>query len=186
MNIKIYDNFLSKEEILKLDNILWNSPYILNCYSDKKPEKMDRDWALSMEVTKENKNYDFYKDIEKRIVDLVNDGNNDDYICYKIHVNANKFGDVLDLHRDVNPVKGLVPLTSMIYGNKEWDINWGGETIFSDGEEILKSVTPKPGRLIIFDATILHTGRVPSPAFPNFRYTLVYRLISDIKEKTII
>jgi len=184
MKIDVYDNFLSNEEINRLDKILWNSSFTLNGYTSKMVDKMDREWSLSKTVEKDDRNYEFYKKIEERIINLLSVENN--YTCYRNHINANKFGDVLNLHTDHDIIKGLSPLTALIYGNKEWKINWGGETIFSDGEEIIKSVIPKPGRLLVFDATILHTGRVPSPSFPHFRYTVVYNLISEIKEKTII
>jgi len=184
MKIDIYDNFLTKDEILKLDKILWNSSFTLNGYTSKMVDKMDREWSLSKTVDENDRNFDFYKIIEERIINLVSVKNV--FHCYRNHINANKFGDVLNLHTDYDLVKGILPLTAIIYGNKEWNINWGGETIFSDGEEIIKSVIPKPGRLIVFDATLSHTGRVPSPSFPHFRYTVVYNLISEIKEKTLL
>ena len=76
----------------------------------------------------------------------------------------------------------------MIYGNNNWDANWGSETVFFDkigsDAEIIKSILPKPGRLVLFDANIPHTGRVPSSMFPNYRYSLVYNLKLKTPKKT--
>jgi SM-20-related protein len=102
-------------------------------------------------------------------------------------INAYKYSDVLSIHTDPD-IKGFNNITAIIYGNDNWDANWGSETVFFDktgsDAEIIKSILPKPGRLVLFDAGIPHTGRVPSSAFPNYRYSLVYNLELNVPKKT--
>ena len=49
----------------------------------------------------------------------------------------------------------------MFYLNKVWTISYAGETIFTNNEqtEILSSVIPKPGRVVVFDGQIPHCAR---------------------------
>ena len=58
--------------------------------------------------------------------------------------------------------------TYMFYLNHEWDESWGGHTEFKSVESgVPKTVAPKPGRLIIFDARWIHRGTQPSSIMPN-------------------
>lgn len=184
-HIKVYDNFLTQEEILQLDNILINSDFYLMGTSSKNEDRGSRDWTMVRVIENDDKNIDFYNKLQNRILELVSVEVN--YSCYRKMVNSYKFGDVLTVHSDHEKIKGLKPLTALIYGNKNWDVNWGSETVFVDNQgEIIKSIIPKPGRLVVFDATLPHTGRVPSSLFPHYRYSVVFNLISGLLEKTIL
>lgn len=91
---------------------------------------------------------------------------------YRVYCNANQFGDVLFPHQDsVEPSR-----TALWYLNSHWDLSLSGETIFIDrDEEIACSITPRPGRLVIFDGRILHAGRAPSKSVTGCRYTLAVK-----------
>ncbi len=69
--------------------------------------------------------------------------------------------------------------TILAYINPEWSIDWGGETLFYDSnlQEIVKSIIPKPGRVIIFDSTIPHSARPPQIHCPYSRCVLAIKLI---------
>ena len=113
---------------------------------------------------------------------------NNNYECHRNMINAYKYSDVLSIHDD-GPINGFKNITALIYGNSTWDANWGSETVFFDKKgsdaEIIKSILPKPGRLVLFDAGIPHTGRVPSSMFPNYRYSLVYNLKLKVPKKSL-
>ena len=71
--------------------------------------------------------------------------------------------------------------TYMFYLNHEWDESWGGHTEFKSVEsELPKTVEPKPGRLIIFDARWIHRGTQPTPLMPN---SIVGRLSLAFQEE---
>ena len=75
------------------------------------------------------------------------------------YVNSNSFGDHLSIHPD-SEAEGA--LTALYYVNDTWNADWGGETLFyDDAKEALACVTPKPRRLVLFDARILHRGSPP-------------------------
>lgn len=185
--IEIIDGFLNKKEIDKLYDILWSSDLYLTGIEYYNEDRMDRRWTLVKNIKKEDKDNIFFNKILDKILDLPI--LNNDYECFRNMINAYKYSDVLSIHDD-GVVNGFKNITALIYGNNIWDANWGSETVFFDkigsDAEIVKSILPKPGRLVLFDAKIPHTGRVPSSMFPNYRYSLVYNLRLKIPKKSII
>jgi Rps23 Pro-64 3,4-dihydroxylase Tpa1-like proline 4-hydroxylase len=183
--IEIVDGFLNKKEIDKLYDILWYSDLYLKGREQHSEDRTDRRWSLSKEVEKNDKDIIFFTEIKNKILNLPI--LNNEYYCYRTMINAYKYSDVLSIHDDGNQ-NGFKNITALIYGNSNWDANWGSETVFFDkigsDAEIIKSILPKPGRLVLFDAKIPHTGRVPSSMFPNYRYSLVYNLVLKTPQRT--
>lgn len=98
-----------------------------------------------------------------------------DYRPYRAYTNVASFGDVLFTHVDCLP--GQRDLTALWYLCEHWDTEWGGETVFYDSnDEIVCSVRPRPGRLVVFDGAIKHAGRPPSRICYAPRYTLAIKL----------
>lgn len=172
--IEVFDNFLDDNEIEELYDVLWNADWYLKGTDYSLSNRNDRGWSLTKYSILEDKSSEIYHKILQKISShpLINNR----YQCARTLRNAYKYGDVLGLHKD----EGF-DITAMVYGNREWNLNWGSETIFAEEErqdaEIIKSVIPKPGRLVIFDSLIPHTGRVPSSLFPNYRYSVVYNFV---------
>lgn len=73
--------------------------------------------------------------------------------------------------------------TTIYYAHQEWRPNWAGETVFFNeaGDEIVKAVYPKPGRLAHFPGRIQHAARSPSRECPALRSVVVFksRLIGE-------
>jgi SM-20-related protein len=83
---------------------------------------------------------------------------------------AFKFGDSTMVHQDIECDDCL---TYLYYGNVSWEGQWGGETVFYDSRmDACAAVTPKPGRLILFNAGLYHRAGVPNGHCPTFRYGL--------------
>lgn len=88
---------------------------------------------------------------------------------------AIRFGDSCVLHKDIDCDDCM---TFLYYGNVVWSPRWGGETvIYSDDFESVVCVTPKPGRLVFFNASLHHRAGIPTKECPTFRYglSLFYR-----------
>ena len=66
-------------------------------------------------------------------------------------------------------------LTLLYYANVEWDIAWGGHTLFLDhtGQTVEQTVLFKPGRIVVFDGTLPHLILTQSARCPIHRYTYV-------------
>src|ERR1041385_6199770 len=76
----------------------------------------------------------------------------------RMHCNLHMYGDIHTPHTDLTP-----GVTALYFANPRWDTNWTGETIFyNDDVEPLYAVIPRPGRLVVYSADILHRGGVPS------------------------
>ena len=69
----------------------------------------------------------------------------------------------------------------MYYVNPDWETNWGGETVFyNDAQtDILKSVMPKPGRFVVFNASIPHRSSPPTSLFRGLRTAISFKLIQN-------
>jgi SM-20-related protein len=94
----------------------------------------------------------------------------------RVHCNISLYGDMQLPHRDITP--GMTGMTWLYYSNAVWETKWMGETIFYDSnEEPVYAVFPKPGRVVVFAADILHRGGVPSRECVAARRSLVFKFI---------
>lgn len=97
------------------------------------------------------------------------------YRPYRSYVNVAHYGDMLYTHTDCQP--GAGELTALWYICDRWDHEWGGETVFFDeAKDVRAAVSPRPGRLVIFDGDLLHAGRPPNRNCYASRYTLALKL----------
>ena len=71
-------------------------------------------------------------------------------------------------------------MTALVYSNGEWDSSCAGETIFfsDDREDARLAVLPRPGRLLLFAAPLLHVGRAPSRLFWGQRFTTAIKFVA--------
>jgi hypothetical protein len=96
------------------------------------------------------------------------------YQPYRAYTNVASFGDMLFTHTDCLP--GQHDLTALWYLCEEWDIEWGGETLFYDSaDEVAVALSPRPGRLVVFDGAIKHVGRPPNRICYAPRYTFAIK-----------
>lgn len=98
----------------------------------------------------------------------------ENYYPVRIYANGHTFGNEGYLHQD-HPEKEN-SRTLLIYAHAIWARNWGGETLFFKGEDIVESVYPKPGRAVVFPAHIDHVARTPSRESSELRITIAYKL----------
>lgn len=91
----------------------------------------------------------------------------------RVIVNTYNHGDSSWLHTDAQKPNHW---TCIVYLNDYWDMNWGGETnLVRDGGDIIHSVFPFPGRVILFDGRILHGARPVSREAPYPRLAVAYQ-----------
>lgn len=96
------------------------------------------------------------------------------YRPYRAYTNVASYGDMLFTHTDCLP--DVHDLTALWYICDDWDVEWGGETVFYDRDgEVAAAVRPRPGRLAMFDGAILHAGRPPSRICYKPRYTFAIK-----------
>ena len=83
---------------------------------------------------------------------------------YSSYINVLREGNDPGIHVDA-PYFVEDNQTVLIYMNPQWDPQWGGETIFFNHDlDAVRLCQPRPGRVVIFDGRIPHTGRPPTPS----------------------
>jgi Rps23 Pro-64 3,4-dihydroxylase Tpa1-like proline 4-hydroxylase len=97
------------------------------------------------------------------------------YQPYRSYTNFSSFGDLLLPHVDALP--NARELTALWFICESWESDWGGETLFYDdtGDAEL-AVSPKPGRLLLFDGAIRHAGKPPNRNCYVSRFTFAIKL----------
>ena len=100
---------------------------------------------------------------------------NERYRAYRVYTNYASFGDVLLTHVDALP--NTRELTALWFLCEGWETEWGGETLFyDDAGDAQVAVSPKPGRLLMFDGAVRHAGKPPNRNCPVGRYTFAIKL----------
>lgn len=168
--IRVYDGLLKQQEIYALTAAMESGAFTRNEVARPDTEAF-RHWALNipMEIAVRLPVYqptlsvsqDFFGGAAYRI-----------YRCYCNHAS---YGDMLFTHTDCLP--GQKGLTALWFIAPEWNVEWGGETMFFNSQmDAEAAVTPKPGRLVVFDGTLTHVGRPPNRICYAPRYTLAFKL----------
>lgn len=97
------------------------------------------------------------------------------YQPYRAYTNYAAYGDMLYTHTDCQP--GQREITALWFLSTQWEPEWGGETMFFDASgDAMFCVSPKPGRLVLFDGAIPHVGRPPTRICYTPRYTFAIKL----------
>lgn len=92
----------------------------------------------------------------------------------RVHVNCIQPGD--DRYPHIDDSTGRV-VVAVYFANDAWQPDWMGElTFFHDGEAAL-AVAPRPGRVVVFDGTLLHRGGVPLSGCPDVRYAIAHKFL---------
>ncbi|MBS0540545.1 MAG: 2OG-Fe(II) oxygenase, partial [Proteobacteria bacterium] len=85
------------------------------------------------------------------------------------YCNNHGYGD--HQHPHIDAPSGI---TVLYYVNAEWQPDWQGETLLFEGsQDAHHAVAPRPGRLLMFPASILHRGGTPSRTCFERRLVLV-------------
>jgi hypothetical protein len=87
----------------------------------------------------------------------------------EVYCNNHGYGDHQHAHRDSKS-----GITVLYYVNAEWQPDWQGETLLFDAaQDAHHAVAPRPGRLLLFPANMLHRGGTPSRTCVERRFVLV-------------
>jgi SM-20-related protein len=161
--IRVFDHFLKTLHFALADYDVEDSRHVLHWIHEFSLEDITRHPLLSF--------------VYSRIKSVVQEACPAMRILLKrIHCNTSLYGDMQFPHRD-----SLAPgITWLYYANSVWQPTWMGETIFYDSsEEPLYALFPKPGRVVVFDADILHRGGVPSRECVEARRSLAFKFLTQ-------
>ena len=70
--------------------------------------------------------------------------------------------------------------TCLIYMNIDYDVRYGGETLFyDDNKDAVYAISPQAGRAVFFDGMIIHRATSFNNLYKGYRHTIAYKLIED-------
>jgi len=95
---------------------------------------------------------------------------------HESYILVSQSGDVHYYHKDGAPQYNGRSITTITYLNKEWNINWAGETLFEKDGNLIAGCIPKYGKTILFDHDISHTTRPPAINCLERRFVLVNKI----------
>ncbi len=168
--INVFDNYLDKENIdtnyfYFRDIAPWR--FIGSAKDETKWRKFNYFLKFKNKIEKNLKNQteNILKDMH--LFDLLQ--------FERSYASANPYGTVHESHTDWE--KHVNGITVMYYLNNFWNLKFAGETVFYDTEnqDILKSIIPKPGRIIVFDGNIEHCARDVRRDFNDLRMVLTFK-----------
>lgn len=168
--VRVYDSLLAVNDILNLTAAFENGAFTRNEYA--KPETASfRHWVLNIPLETAAR-LPVYQPTLAAANELAAQ---DKYTIYRCYCNHAAYGDMLFTHTDAQP--GTRGLTGLWFIAPEWNVEWGGETLFFDSSmDAQVAVSPRPGRLVVFDGSLTHVGRPPNRICYAPRYTLAFKL----------
>jgi hypothetical protein len=95
-----------------------------------------------------------------------------DYTLIRCYANGHTYGIEGYPHTDS---KRDQDVTVVIYMNKNWKREWGGETLVYDGDTIVKGALPAFNRAMIFKGNQYHCARAVSRTCTDLRRTIMFK-----------
>jgi hypothetical protein len=173
--VRVVDNFLIQAEREALTDFAWNSaslqfskraaegvsPLLFSSYQKDLHPRVD-------ELYRGFRTYVEYGEPLSRQQDVRN------LVFEKMQVNYTPPGEYRIIHVDSTKPHDL---TCLYFANEKWDVEWGGELLLYNRAktEVLHAVTPKPGRMVIFESCIPHRGGTQSVICREIRMAVVLR-----------
>lgn len=156
-NIVKFDNTLTDEELKQIENDIARKGYTFGWPSNKRDEYghwncMFAGQDPTNRISVEQQLPPSIKQVWSKIKQSILPG----YTAIRAYSNAYTYGTEGYVHTDSDIDTDR---TVLIYLNKDWDRDWAGETVFFDDNELLESVMPKYGRIVIFPSTVPHVAR---------------------------
>lgn len=169
--IRVYDSLLTRNEILGLTEALQVGAFT-RTEAARPDTSAFRHWVLNISMPAATQ-----LPVYQPTLTAAGDFADGAYRIYRCYCNYAAYGDMLFTHTDCAP--GAGELTALWFIAPEWNVEWGGETLFFDSSmDAQVAVSPRPGRLVLFDGSLTHAGRPPNRICFVPRFTLAYKLQS--------
>ena len=118
---------------------------------------------------------EWVREVGDRFLDICGE----EYTLVRSMLAGNTFGQDGDIHDD-----WLVPgesLTGVLYLNRRWEDNWGGETVVYNRLDRSQTEISKleAGKLIVFDGSNPHIGKGPQRACGELRCVIAVQAVKQ-------
>lgn len=164
--IRVYDDLVDHSVIEQIAAALDRNAFTRSEVA--RPDTSDyRHWARDITVESTRK-LPIYQATMDALGSFEREG--ESFRLYRSYCNYAAYGDMLFIHTDSQP--GDRELTALWFIAPRWEPEWGGETLFYNSDlDAEFVVSPRPGRVVIFDGAIPHAGRPPNRICFAARYT---------------
>lgn len=189
-NVTVIDGALPDSlEVALIEATNWMPLYFLNRYERYQGHQLDMHWYYPLAAADDIAQEDVAPKLRALDAPLLPIANCWDTITrshaypirlYECVLSANAFGTEGRLHRDIlNPETGDRERhhTALVYCCKEWNPDWGGETLVfnDDSSDIVAAILPRRGRIVKITGDPPHVGRSVARICPADRRVLVYK-----------
>lgn len=159
-DILSFDTILDRDEMLEVDRIASRPRWQFGATSDHNfPHK--KFWKMDVKGTAM---FDTYIPEKMEILLPFK------FEILDYYMNGHTHGLDGSIHRDASDY------TFLLYCNPQWDLMWGGKTIFVQDDGRFDAVFPKPGSAICFPSQILHWAEDTTRDFYGLRVSAAYKL----------
>ena len=153
-----FTDILSDEEFDKLEELLYRPKW---GYTHKSTAD-DRWRRWRMELKDDEFFTKFFFEKIKTLTDR-------SFLIKAVYANGQTYGQNGSWHQDSTEPNYHA---FIFYANREWDMLWGGSTLFNSGI----SIYPIPNSAVFFPCNIFHYGQEPTRHFEGLRMTVAYKL----------
>jgi SM-20-related protein len=167
----IFDPSLYESLTTYVDSLpwFWGFKSSNNLFKESHPH-----WSIHFDgLTKTPANFidveDSLPDIIKKVYQKIKEP---DTILVRCYANGITHGLSQRVHVDDSTIGAK---THIVFLNKEWSVDWGGETIVWENQTIVNSFLPKRNSLLTIDGTKWHGVRPISPICYELRKTLMFK-----------
>lgn len=184
-DVKVFDNVFSEEDFLSVyRHLCFSSKWSFGSHSQRPDIGEDNQQVIRLNAysgirshhdpfvtpfwrmeLSEEKFFNTY------LFDKVKELTGDDFDIEMIYANGQTYGQSGSFHQDHHEGH-----TFLLYSNSHWDVEWGGNTVFMDEDNVLKYIPPIPNRAVYFPGTILHYAESPTRRYSGLRMTVAFKL----------
>jgi len=160
--IKVYHNFLTPQEQTIINDIIMRPIWKFGHNSITEGNLFWKIDALESD--------EFFS---VKLLNKIKEKTGDDFqLVERIYMNGHTAGSHGNTHTDSRDGRGR---TFLIYCNQTWNPEFGGSTVFLDGDKVL-STYPYPYSAVYFRNNIEHFASPLSRNFNGLRVTLAFKL----------
>ncbi len=169
--LRVCDGLFDAATIARVDQLARGCHYTFDNADSPDDAAFNRRWRAEFDLEFCSRHAFFFQ----RVLELLNeDGRARALGLDRVYANVNAFGERFYPHTDGET--GRAGLTALYYANARWEPGWGAPTIFYESGEPAYLVTPRPGRLLVFDAAITHCGAPPERVSPEPRWSIAFKM----------
>ena len=108
------------------------------------------------------------------LLNIIQKRTNTKFDLLTVYANGHTFGTKGSFHQDWYDNSER---TFLLYANPEWNVEWGGNTVFDFGNGDYQFSVPRPNTAIMFPGVIPHCADATTRLFSGLRVTIAWKLI---------